>query len=486
MSVLVHLVRAGGRIVHKDELKNEIWGSIYVVDEAVQRCISQIRSLLGDDYKQPRYIETVQKRGYRVIGASAARSGFQKSIAAAVFACIFLVLPSGEQPAISASVVASQANLTQRYQNGIEFYENAQSLDNESAIEIFRQIIAEDPEFSVAHSSLAEALARKRLRWSKDDELLSEAMIEAKLAIDLSPTAAHGYKALGLVYQASWQYAEALEMYELALERYPGFTSAIINAAVIYTDLGYYNMALDMLEQAPGTMRPVAIAGLRGLVNMHLGNRTESAKWYRRVLELSPLSSGAVTGLAKIMLLEGQFDQSLSQCAKLLDMNPRHVSCLMDSGLASLVGGDHEAAAGYYSRFPRGSKHPRALEALTRLAYIQYLESGDVAALEELRDQLLSEIVHIEQTNYPRAHSLALLSAILGDKAEAMVWITRAAAKSTLYHEWALVDPAYSNLHTDSDFSRFIEQENRRLNNRADCTRQTCLSGAKVAANMNY
>jgi len=79
-----------------------------------------------------------------------------------------------------------------------------------------------------------------------------------------------------------------------------------------------------------------------------------------------------------------------------------------------------------------------------------------------------------------------VLSAILGHKDEAMVWMTRAATKGRLYHEWAQVDPAYSALHGEGEFFDSLNAQWRRIMDRASCTRQTGISGAKVAANADF
>jgi TolB-like protein/DNA-binding winged helix-turn-helix (wHTH) protein len=60
--VLLHLVRAAGRVVAKDELLDAIWPDVTVSDESLERCVSDIRSALGDD--QRKILKTVSRRGY--------------------------------------------------------------------------------------------------------------------------------------------------------------------------------------------------------------------------------------------------------------------------------------------------------------------------------------------------------------------------------------------------------------------------------------
>src|SRR6185295_5637713 len=69
METLVALAERAGEVVKKDELIAAVWGRIAVSDHSVAMVISQLRRALGDDARAPRYIETITKRGYRMIAA---------------------------------------------------------------------------------------------------------------------------------------------------------------------------------------------------------------------------------------------------------------------------------------------------------------------------------------------------------------------------------------------------------------------------------
>src|SRR5262245_56208925 len=65
--VLVYLIENRGRAVSKDDLKQTVWNGTFVTDNALTRVIAQLRRELGDDAKQPKYIETVPTVGYRFV-----------------------------------------------------------------------------------------------------------------------------------------------------------------------------------------------------------------------------------------------------------------------------------------------------------------------------------------------------------------------------------------------------------------------------------
>lgn len=67
MKVLVTLAAADGAVVSRDELVAAAWDGRAMPDEPINRAISQLRAALGDSAKNPAYVETLQKLGYRVM-----------------------------------------------------------------------------------------------------------------------------------------------------------------------------------------------------------------------------------------------------------------------------------------------------------------------------------------------------------------------------------------------------------------------------------
>ena len=56
-----------GRLITKDELLSDVWGIRDVSDGRVTRVIRVLRVALNDDTREPKYIETIPKRGYRFV-----------------------------------------------------------------------------------------------------------------------------------------------------------------------------------------------------------------------------------------------------------------------------------------------------------------------------------------------------------------------------------------------------------------------------------
>ena len=67
VDALLPLVQNSGRILEKKELMTLLWPDTFVEESNLTYTIGQLRKTLGDDAREPRYIETVPKRGYRFI-----------------------------------------------------------------------------------------------------------------------------------------------------------------------------------------------------------------------------------------------------------------------------------------------------------------------------------------------------------------------------------------------------------------------------------
>ena len=67
--VLRHLVENSDRLVTKHELLDAFWADVAVEEKAVNTCIGEIRAALGDSSRRPRFVETVQRRGFRFLAS---------------------------------------------------------------------------------------------------------------------------------------------------------------------------------------------------------------------------------------------------------------------------------------------------------------------------------------------------------------------------------------------------------------------------------
>ncbi len=67
MDVLLALAERRGGVVTREELLEQVWGGRAMSDDPLTRCIGDLRRALGDQRDEPVYIETIHKRGYKLM-----------------------------------------------------------------------------------------------------------------------------------------------------------------------------------------------------------------------------------------------------------------------------------------------------------------------------------------------------------------------------------------------------------------------------------
>lgn len=69
MAVLECLAAHSGKVVSREQLMASVWPDVIVTDSTLTRCVSELRRLLNDSASDPRIVETIRTRGYRLIAS---------------------------------------------------------------------------------------------------------------------------------------------------------------------------------------------------------------------------------------------------------------------------------------------------------------------------------------------------------------------------------------------------------------------------------
>jgi TolB-like protein/DNA-binding winged helix-turn-helix (wHTH) protein/Tfp pilus assembly protein PilF len=99
VKVLARLLATPGAVVTRDELQRELWGQDTFVDfdQGLNTCIRQIRAALGDHAESARYVQTLQRRGYRFVAPVEA---VERTEHAHAVHRPEAIAPAGEAPAV--------------------------------------------------------------------------------------------------------------------------------------------------------------------------------------------------------------------------------------------------------------------------------------------------------------------------------------------------------------------------------------------------
>jgi adenylate cyclase len=74
MEVLAYLADHPGEVLPKEQIINAVWSGTYVSEEVLRYSISELRKAFDDDAKNPSVIQTIARRGYRLIAEVSGKS----------------------------------------------------------------------------------------------------------------------------------------------------------------------------------------------------------------------------------------------------------------------------------------------------------------------------------------------------------------------------------------------------------------------------
>src|SRR5258706_10743541 len=67
MAALIYLANRPGQVVSREGLLSAVWPGVVVGDDSLTQVVIKLRKALGDAPERPTYIQTVTKRGYRLV-----------------------------------------------------------------------------------------------------------------------------------------------------------------------------------------------------------------------------------------------------------------------------------------------------------------------------------------------------------------------------------------------------------------------------------
>ena len=163
MDVLVHLVAREGDVVSKEELAERVWEGRFVSDDVLTVTIYALRKALGDDARQPRYVETIPRRGYRWIGpaqsevvatesatarpeASRSRQVAWRAVAATVVLALFAAVAVSMLTFSRRSRHVPSAESHEAYIKGRFFLDQRSVKGWQQALAQFERAVAVDPQ----------------------------------------------------------------------------------------------------------------------------------------------------------------------------------------------------------------------------------------------------------------------------------------------------------------------------------------------------
>jgi DNA-binding winged helix-turn-helix (wHTH) protein/Tfp pilus assembly protein PilF len=451
--VLGLLVARPGELVTREEIQRQVWNEETFVDfeHGVNFCIKEIRAALGDSAREPRYVETLPRRGYRFVAevettnatanaldhpaapvepdpppAVAPASSPRRRVPRAAMLLLGLLLlavgaavwrSGGEaspapEPPVSA---AREAYLAGRY-----LWNKGTSDALTKSLEQFERALALDPSYAPAYAGLADSYRLLAMNGALPAREASEkAKAAALTALEIDPALAEAHVSLGsILFRYEWDWAGAERELRRAIAADPDYALGRHDYAWFLVAMGRFDEAVSEITIARDLdpLSPLANADV-GWVYLRARRYDEAIAQMERTLELEPGLSQAHACLELAYIYKGMYAEGR-------DAARRHMQEL----------GADEAVLAEIDGLP-------AAEGLRR-SWRWKLERRIAAARER------------PVTAYP----FATMYAALGERGRAFEWLERAFADRDPMLVSLNVDPAFDGLRADPRFADLLRR----------------------------
>jgi TolB-like protein/Tfp pilus assembly protein PilF len=537
--LLLYLIEHRGRVVEKGELFDQVWKRSFVTDSALTQEIKQIRQAIGDDAGAPRYIETVPKRGYRFI-AEVGETGRKTEAAAGLDAQVFdslVVLPFANLNAdpeleyfvegitdllitdlgrIRSLKVISRTSAMQYKSARKPLPQIAGELKVKAAVEGAVMRVGERVRVTV---QLIEA-ATDRHVWAECYERnlrgilsLQNELVEtiaAKIRVELTPEeearlASHpqvDHEAYEAYLKGNYFLLrfipggpqKAIEYFQQAIEKEPGYAAAYAALADAYGHLGFWGV-VPPREIAPKIKATIlnalemddTLPEAHNVLGKHLFyydlDRSAAEREFHRAVELNPNNIDARTHYALCLAAMGRLEEAMADIRRTHELDPLSipVSAITGWHLFALRRWD-EAVAELQKTlemepnfalsrwllwriYRKLGMYDEALNEFTSLKLIYdsevieaakegYAKSGYAGAMRMAADRMADQ----SKDRYLPPMHIAMLYAHAGENDLALEWLERAYEARDPKLISVAVEPDWDNLHSSPRFQQLLRR----------------------------
>jgi len=373
--VLALLLTRPGQLVTRDELQKRLWSADTFVDFdlGLNTAIKKIRSALGDSADNPRFVETLPKRGYRFIcpveevraaapeaspppdksGVVAETKGIPQSsetisvsrgsrarfwLVAEALAAIMLAAgvgfyllhhrtahrrPTVEELERSGDRGTSNNTAYESYKKGRRSLQSDDAAEkSDGAIQAFQQAIEADRNYSLAYSGLGEAYTKK-YELTRQEQWKDEAQKACNYAVELDAGRADGHICLGVLDNSIGLYKQAVKDFSDAIQVDPHNGRAYRGRAAAYTRED------KMLEAEKDYLQAIQISpenwrGYSGLGQLYFneGRYGEAVSNYQKAADRKPDSSVLRSSLGAAYQQMGMYDKSAEEFQAAIRLKP--------------------------------------------------------------------------------------------------------------------------------------------------------------------
>ena len=383
MQVLVCLIEHAGEAVSKESIFHIVWPDTFVTDDVLKRSILELRRAFEDDARQPRIIQTIPKRGYRLIAAVKPGNGAHRSqmgrweeehpektrlvvlpfqnltgdpgqeFLASGFTDELITQLSRLDPKRLGVIASTSSNMMRgksiseiRRALNVQYIVEGSVLSSGGRIRTEVQLIQASDETHVwANSYVRELSDLFRIQSEVSQAVAQQIPASLQLASlppppPLNPPAHDAYLKGMLHWNNRRDLGRSAALFEEAVRIDPNYGAAYACLASVYITLGEgpYNTLLPReanrkcraaaqraLELDPSLAEAHAALGMAAMV--HDWDLQKAERELRLALELNPSDSSTHEWLGMLFMAQGKTREALEEGQRFLDLDPVSPAC---------------------------------------------------------------------------------------------------------------------------------------------------------------
>ncbi|HEY1272169.1 MAG TPA: winged helix-turn-helix domain-containing protein [Terriglobales bacterium] len=533
--ILQILLQCPGQVVTREELRQKIWPSDTFVDfdHGLYNAIKRLREALGDEAEKPQYVETLPRRGYRFLvkpeAAALAAPRHIQSLAVLPLenlshdseqeyfaeglteALITTLAKIGELRVISRTSAMLYKGIRKPLReiarelevdaivegtvlrSGERIRISAQLIDARSDSHLWAESYERDMRDILSlQAEVAQAIAREiRIKLTPVDE--------ARLAKS-HPVDPEAYEAY-LKGRYCWnrrpaELGKAIQYFEHATARDPGYAAALTGLADCLNSLTVYSLApasegsvkakhLAQRALEIGDSLAEAHTAL-ALATIYEYDFSTAEREFERAIELNPRYAYAHAVFSNLLAWTGRYEEAYTEVHRALRLDP--LSSITNSmvGWVYLYGRRYDQAIEQLQKTleldPRSgiswaflgwaqsckSQHESAITSLRKSSEI-YPGSGPIAWLGQAYAtagyrgealKILEQLQELSKQQYVSPYGAGRIYAALGQTEEAFLWLETAYEQRAHWMVWLKFDPVFDDLRSDPRFQDLMHRMN--------------------------
>lgn len=262
MAVLVTLNAAQGRVLTRGELLDAVWPGVTVGEEVLTHAVAELRRALGDSIRDPRFIETVHKSGYRLLTPFRGSAALDEA-----FATITPVDALANHPGLDDGRALNwvRETLTRAtaeggatfdlqdhalYLKASELFDRGGKQNVEDAAGLFTHLVETRPGHAAVYAGLAKTLTFIDLYFGPTRDYLTSALMLSDRAVRIDPLSIEAHSARGLALAHAGDIPGANARFETALRLQPSSAETHLLLGHASFTWGDLDLSATMLEHA--------------------------------------------------------------------------------------------------------------------------------------------------------------------------------------------------------------------------------------------